>query len=283
MKTVNKHQNNLELKLQSDRLGKTVCEYQYTSFPFRLSPIFRLEGNNSQRAYLYIMNTSPGLFAGDELNVSWELAANTNLYLTDLSATKVHQMPELNKATITNQIVVKENANLELIPEPIILYRDSTLEQNTNIKIHSTARLFFTEIILPGRLARQERYDFNYYFNRLQIRDLNDNLLFIDGTKLMGKENSFQDNKIFSSLPIMGNAIAILPGEDLHSLMDIIEANELINTHSLETSTTILPTENGILIRAMAAKTSSIKQYFSYILNRIRQLTQQSRVPYIPK
>jgi len=283
METRLKHQNNLELNLQSDRNGKTVCAHRYTSFPFRLSPIFRLEGNDSQRAYLYIMNTSPGLLAGDKLSISWELEKNANLYLSDQSATKVHQMSEADQATVTNEIVINENASLEFVPEPIILYKDATLEQYTTIKTHPTAKLFLSEIILPGRLARKESYDFNYYFNRLQITDLNNNLLFADATKLIGKNNPFQDNIIFSSLPIIGNAIAILPKVNLNSLIDIIETSELTNTYNLEASTTVLPTENGIMIRAVAAKTSSIKQYFAYVLDRIRQLTKQSSLPYIPK
>ena len=283
METGHKSQNNLELKLQRDFSGKTVCKHQYTSFPFRLSPIFRLEGRDSQRAYLYIMNTSPGLLAGDKLNISWELERNTNLYLTNQSATKVHQMPELGRATVTNQIIIKENACLEFIPEPIILYRHSTLEQSTTITIHSTARLFLSEIVVPGRLAREENYDFNYYFNRLQITDFNNKLLFADATKLMGKDNPFKANNIFSSLPIIGSAIAILPKVDLNIAIALIEDSKLINTYNLEASTTVLPAKNGILIRAMAAKTSNLKQYFTYILDRIRQLTKQPPLPYIPK
>ena len=108
---------NIKCLMDSDRFGNTICQQQYTCFPFRLSPIFRLDGRDSQRAYLYIMNTSPGLLAGDELNISWTLEENTNLYLTDQSATKVHQMNQAEQSTVTNQIIVKENASLELVLE----------------------------------------------------------------------------------------------------------------------------------------------------------------------
>ena len=280
-----KYKNNLELYLQGDRFGKTVCQHQYTSYPLRLSPVFSLEGQDSRRAYLYITNTSPGLLAGDRLSLSVELAANTNLYLTDQAATKVHQMADIDqsKAIVNNQIIVNENASLELVPEPVILYKNSVLEQNTTIELHPTGRLFLSEIVLPGRLARNEYYDFNYYLNSLKIIDTNGILLFVDAMKLSGKDNSFQDDRIFTSLPIMGNAIAVLPNTDIDKLISFIENPVLINTYNLEAAATILPAENGILIRVLAAKTSNIKQYFTVVLNQIRQLTKQPSLPYIPK
>lgn len=273
-----KYKHNLELNLQVNKFGQTFCQHQYTTYPLRLSPIFRLEESN--RAYLYLINTSPGLLSGDTLNLSLQLAANSNLYLTDQAATKVHPMLDSNKAMINNQIILDAGANLELVPEPIILYQKSILEQNTTIKLHSTARLFLTEIILPGRLAKNEYYDFDYYFNRTQISDLNNKFLFIDATHLSGN-NPFKNNKLFASLPIIGNAIAIVPDTNLNLLIDTIE-NQTSN-HNLESAISILPAENGIIIRALANKTRIIKKHFIDILNCIRAITNQSLLPHIPK
>ena len=279
-----KYQNNLELRVGSSQACQTVCNHQYTSYPLRLSPIFRLEGVNSERAYLYLINTSPGLLSGDELNISLQLSANSQLYLTDQAATKVHPMPEISsKASVDSQIIVNANASLELVPEPIILYTDSALEQNTTIKLDSTAMLFLSEIILPGRLAKQESYDFGYYFNRLQVTDLTDKLLFTDAMRLMGKENPFKNNQLFAPLPIMGSAIAVLPDIDLNLLTTHIENIELANCPNIEVATTILPSGNGILIRALANKTIELKKYYRYVLNCIRTITNQSPLPYIPK
>lgn len=276
--------NNLELKLECDRFSQTICQHQYTTYPLRLSTVFRLEGANSERAYLYLINTSPGLLAGDRLNLVLQLAENTSLYLTDQAANKVHPMPiNETKATISYQITVDYNASLELVPEPIILYQDSVLEQKTQIKLHSTAQLFLSEIILPGRLAKSEYYDFNYYFNRLQVSDLKGKVLFIDGMRLAGKENPFKNSKMFTSLPIMGNVIAILPNTDLDLLTAKLENIKLANCKNIEVATTLLPNTNGILIRALAGKTIEIKKYFTYALNAIRKMTNQSPLPHIPK
>lgn len=279
-----KYKNHLELKLHNSESSQTICQHQYTTFPLRLSALFRLEGAGSNRAYVYLINTSPGLLAGDELNLSLQLAPQTNLYLTDQAATKVHPMPEKEaKATINYQILVDADASLELVPEPIILYRDSILEQKTIIRLHATARLFLSEIILPGRLAKKEYYDFNYYFNRLEVTDLNTKILFTDAMHLVGKQNKFKNNKLFTSLPIMANAIAVLPNTDLQSLIRQLENIALADCQNVEVATTILPSNNGILIRALSNKTIQIKKYFTYALNCIRTVTNQSSLPYIAK
>ena len=279
-----KYKNNLELKLKRNSDNKTICQHQYTTYPLRLSSVFRLEGAKTNRAYLYLINTSPGLLANDILNLSLHLAESTSLYLTDQAATKVHPMPENNtKATINQQITVENNARLEFIPEPIILYQDSVLEQKTKIKLYPTAQLFLSEIILPGRLAKNEYYDFNYYFNRIEIVDAEDIILYIDAMRLPGKSNPFKGNKLFTSMPIMGNAIAILPDIDLDFLIKEINIKLSNSDRDIEAAITVLPAENGIAIRALGNKANDIRKYFSSILNCIRQITQQADLPYIPK
>ena len=75
-------------------------------------------------------------------------------------------------ATIHNWIEVGDRATLEFLPEPLILFADSALSQTTDITLHAEAGLSLGEIILPGRLARGEAYQFRQYFSRLRVRSL---------------------------------------------------------------------------------------------------------------
>lgn len=280
----NKYQHNLELDLNNNRSNQTICTHQYTTYPLRLSPIFRLDSVDKSRAYIYTMNTSPGLLAGDELNISLKLNTNTKLYLTDQAATKVHPMPVVEtKATVNYDLELQQQANLEWIPEPVILYTDAALEQSIAIKLDRTAQLFLTEIILPGRLAKGEFYQFKYYDNRFQVTDLTEKLLLIDAIHLTGKNNPFPDIKLFSYLPIMGNAIAVYPDLDLQFLSQQLENIQANNCPNIIAAVSILPGDRGLLIRAVANKTGHLKQYFSLVLNCIRSLTNQPALPHIPK
>ena len=277
-----KARDTLELKMNCDRAGQTIIGGQYTTYPLRLSNAFRLDAAESDCAYLYLINTSPGLLAQDCLNLSLELAEGTKVYFTDQAATKVHAMPKRStKAETQLKINVGAGASLELIPEPIILFADAALEQSTQIRLNSSDSVaVWSEILLPGRLTRGEYYDFRYYHSRLEIYDLT-GLCFCDATYLEGKDNPFRQNDLFASQPILGNLYLLQPQIDLKLLSQKLEITAGYEGMSLASS--ILPDHKGLMIKVMANKTSLIKQYFHYVLNCVRSLSDRPNLPYIPK
>ncbi|MBR8835591.1 MAG: urease accessory protein UreD [Stigonema ocellatum SAG 48.90 = DSM 106950] len=279
METI-KRTNNLELRLKCDRIGQTILSHQRTAYPLRVSPVFRLDDADSHRAYLYVMSTSPGLLAQDELNISLQLAANTSLYLTDQAATKVHSMPIAgSKATTNYEIEIGSGATLEFVPEPLILFADATLQQTTNINIHPTGKLFLSEIILPGRIAKGELYQFHHYFNRLKVTSTNGELWFIDAMHLFGKNNLFTNSNLFASSPVLGNLLVVLPDTNLKLLSESVEDLKAANCLGLTVASSILPQGRGLLIRAIAKGTHELKNYLKYALNCVRRSSHQPLLP----
>ena len=278
----NKRTNNLELGLKCDRIGQTIVSHQYAAYPLSVSPVFRLDDDfDSHRAYVYVMSTSPGLLAGDELNVSLQLAAKSSLYLTDQAATKVHSMPIAgSKATTNYDIEIGEGATLEFVPEPLILFADAALEQTTNIKIHPTGTLVLSEIILPGRLARGEFYQFHHYLSRLKVMSTSGELWFTDAMYLEGKLNPFNDSHLFASSPVLGSLFVVLPETNLELLSASVEDLEAANCSNLTVASSILPHGKGLLIRAIASGTHELKIYLKYALNCVRRSSHQPPLPY---
>lgn len=276
--------NNLELELRCDRQGQTSVAHQYTSQPLRLSKLFRLDAQEKQGAYLYLMNSSPGLLAGDQLSLSVTLQANTLLHLTDQAATKVHAMPKPETiATVDWSIRVQAGACLEFVPEPLILYAEGALEQNTRIRLDNSASLFWSEILLPGRLAKGEYYDFRSYYGCLEIYSASGELWFKDAMRLQGKSNSWQHHKLFASEPIIANLVLVQPQTDLNLLSKKLEDFVAIKESNLICAKSILPEQKGLLVRVMAEKTIPIKQFINHALNCMRTLRDRPKLPYIPK
>ncbi len=276
--------DNLEIKLERNSFGQTVVTHQYTTHPLRLSNVFRLDAADLGTAYLYLTNTSPGLLAGDNLSLSLHLEKGASLYLTDQAAIKVHAMPiTATKATTNIKIKVEAGARLELAAEPLILFADAALEQTTYIQLHSDAELFWSEIILPGRLARGEWYEFRYYFGQLKIISMAEEVCFRDTIHLEGKHNLFKHSDIFASMPILANLIVVQPNSNLELLSQKLENLEAANCPDILLGSSVLPNNKGLLIRVLASKTLQIKKYIKYALNSVRHLTNRSSLPYIPK
>ncbi|MEO1447189.1 MAG: urease accessory protein UreD, partial [Cyanobacteria bacterium J06635_11] len=254
--------------------ARSFIAHQYATYPFRLSGNLRLDASDPHRAYAYVMNASPGILAGDDLRWAVEVGDRACLYLTDQSATKVHSQPkEGATARMTYDFTVGSGAYLEYIPEPIILFRAANLTQGTHIMLHPAGTLVLSEIIVPGRLARGEFYDFEQFVSRLQVRSPDGKLCFADNLRLFGASNRFRQSPIFSDWAILGNFVAVVPGVDLAKLARRLEDN---NQHELQVCSSPLPGCHGLLIRAMSTQVSILKAYQRYLIGCVRQLTGHS-------
>lgn len=273
--------HHLEVHIGLDRSGHSFVHRQYATYPFRVSRALRLDPGDADRTYLYMMNSSPGLLAGDALRIRVTLDQKTRLYLTDQSATKAHAMAEGQRAEMHYAFEVKAGAILEFIPEPLILYRDANVNQTTQITLAPTGSLVLSEILVPGRLARGEFYQFHRYFNRMQVNTPDGELVFADAMHLSGRQNRFATSPLFATMPILANLIVILPEVHLQSLSAALIAIPPEPECSIALSR--LPNCNGLVIRAMAKSVPILKTYIHHALITIRHLSNQPTLPEIPK
>ncbi|MEL6354462.1 MAG: urease accessory protein UreD [Cyanobacteria bacterium J06627_28] len=264
-------------------LERSFVAHQYATYPFRLSNNLSLDPRDPGRVHAYIMNAGPGLLAGDDLRVVVEVGDRASLYLTDQSATKVHSKPPAaSPAQMTHTLTVGSQAYLEYVPEPIIFFPDAALKQKTHITLHPQGRLFFSEMVVPGRLARGEFYEFEQFENHLQINAPEGTLRFVDRLKLPGKSNPFRDHAFLTDYPILGSFIIIAPEIDLASIFQAIKAID-ISRNTLQFGSSPLPNCHGLIVRAMATQTRVLKSFQTHLLSTLRQQLSQPLLPEIPK
>ena len=272
----------LDLHIGRDRSGQSFVRRQYATYPFRLSRALRLDPMDTRRTYLYMMNSSPGLLADDALQLRVQLDEQTSLYLTDQSATKVHTMPADRVGRIRYDLHLGAGATLEFVPEPLLLYRDANLEQTVQVTLEPTGRLFLSEIMVPGRLARGECYQFRHCWSRLQINAPDGSLVLADAMRLSGQGDRVAIHPLFAPLPILASMIVVLPDVDLQPLCQALAAFAQ-PIPKLRLATSRLPNCNGLLVRAMAASVSPLKATIHHALNMMRRVSDQPTLPEVPK
>ena len=175
-----------------------------------------------------------------------------------------------------------DRATLEFLPEPLILFADAALTQKTEVIVQPSSALSLGEIILPGRLARGESYQFRECLSRIEVKSPEGRAWFVEAMKLRGKNNRFSQQKLFASGAVLGSLVLILPeatatSENLTVLSASIDdlANE-----SVDVTSSALPEGRGLFVRAMAQTTWEMQACFKGAVNGVRKLRGQLPLPY---
>ena len=100
--------------------------------------------------------------------LDWRLLPQSNVFITNQSYTKVHPSAEY-PAYQMQFFYVDKGARLEYKPEPIMLYKGASFRADTEIKLEAGAVVFVTEVVCPGRVLRDEVFQYVRYDSRLQV------------------------------------------------------------------------------------------------------------------
>ncbi|QDZ39612.1 urease accessory protein UreD [Euhalothece natronophila Z-M001] len=275
----------LQLKVGQDAQGYSQAMRTYATYPFRLSPPLMLSSQDRRCLYLYLMNTAPGWLAGDGCFGEITLAKNSHLFLTDQAATKVHTMPNLEEsAQLTHCVTLAEGAFLEWLPEPIILYQDACFQQKSEITIADNSGFAISEILIPGRLARGESYQFRHYSNQFIVKNQQGKCLFQDSGQLFGKKNPLRKSHLLTALPIMGTLYLVPPKAiTLSVLQEKLQILVKDYGKDLKVGVSTLPNCEGLLIRLLASHASDSLHYIKEAVSLFRHFLGLPTLPEIPK
>lgn len=145
-------------------------------------------------AWAYLSSFGGGLVAGDETNISIEVADGARCFLSTQSSTKIYvakQKPSRSNFSAT----VSADALLAYVPDVAQCFAGACFHQTNRIELaDDSSRLIFLDWYSSGRSARGERWAFAEYFSRTEVmigRELVffEPLRLIDAAERMGRAN----------------------------------------------------------------------------------------------
>jgi urease accessory protein len=119
---------------------------------------------------VYLLSPSGGVVQDDRYTIQIAAGAQTHALFTTPSATRIYRMPT-GCATQHIQMTVEEDALFEFVPDANILFADSDFSQKMDVRLYSGAVAVIQDVVMPGRLARGERFQFRRYRSVLRVRD----------------------------------------------------------------------------------------------------------------
>ena len=188
--------------------NKTIITDQYSRVPLFTQRALYLEESLPSMAYVFIISPSGGILQGDRYRMDITVTNNACAHITTQGATRLYRM-EKNFATQMVNVSVDEGCYFEFIPDQIIPYRDSRFYQTLNFKVHENATAVYSEMVVPGRVASGESFEYDICYLKAVARDYLDNLRFIDIAILEPKKRNLSSIGILGNYTVVGSVYVL--------------------------------------------------------------------------
>jgi urease accessory protein len=260
----------LVLKLENDvQRNKTIITNQYSRVPLFTQRALYLEESLPSMAYVFIISPSGGILQGDRYRMDITVTNNACAHITTQGATRLYRM-EKNFATQMVNVSVDEGCYFEFIPDQIIPYRDSRFYQTLNFKVHENATAVYSEMVVPGRVASGESFEYDICYLKAVARDYLNNLRFIDIAILEPKKRNLSNIGILGNYTVVGSVYVLAQRRYVRILNDEINA-KLREADSIVGGSSILPGSSGIVVRMLGHLAGDIRNAIFEVLTIVRK------------
>ena len=219
--------------------------------------------------YIYIISPSGGILQGDRYRIDITLKKNSYAHITTQSATRVYKM-ERDFATQMVNIVVDDGCYFEYIPEQVIPFRNSRFYQIVDLNVHENSTMVYSEMIVPGRVASGEVFEYDICYVKTVAKDNFDKLRFTDTFKLEPKKENLRSYGIMENLDTVSSLYILTKREYVKDIKN--EINSIFkNIVIVRGGASVLPDNRGIIVRILGNTASEVRNAIFEILKITRK------------
>jgi urease accessory protein len=297
----------LELRFARRRDGQSRLVYDRATVPFHLTGGLYHDERLPDLAAAYVQDPTGGVAQGDRYEAAVEVGAGAHAHVSTGSATKVLRM-ERNYGASHLSARVDEGGYLEYLPDPTILHGGARFWQTVEVDLAADAACLLADVVVPGRLARDEAFAFDRFHGDVEVRH-DGECLFADAVRLDGDgDGDPRGPGLFGEFHVVGTFYVVAPAhEDVATLADDLhacvqsdggadeEADADVGTDT-ETDTdtgtrrtgatdgasrarrqravggaSVLPREAGVAVRVLGDRSSDVTDRFARVWDRARR------------
>jgi len=245
-----------EATFTRDSDGVTNVSQEFIKPPFHSMRGLHHDEQLDDLVTLYIQNPSGGVTQGDRFRIDLDVQTDAKAHVTTQGATKTHRM-EKNYARSCVDISVAEGGYLEYLPDPTILYRDSRYQQTLHLTVRDGATAVVSEIIVPGRLARGERFEYDRYHSAVHAEYMGTRIL-TDTIDLAPDEDDLRRQGLLGEYPVVGSLYVLTGSVDSHELSDAVFARLEART-GIVGGASVISKEKGVVVRALGHTAEAVE------------------------
>ena len=227
---------------------KTVLREHFSQVPLRVQRTLYLEESLPSLAYVFLISPSEGVLQGDRYRMDFTLRAGAHAHITTQSATKIYSM-NANYATQLVNVDVGEGCYLEYIPDHMIPYHNARFYQRVDLKVHDRATVVYSEVITPGRVARDESFRYDVMALRTLAVNQDGRYRIAESMMLLPEDGRVRGLGLLNDFDTLGYMFVLTPDRVPalnDTLNDALEADPATRAGS-----TILARDSGVAVRVL--------------------------------
>ena len=151
---------------------------------FRTSGAMKALFPRAEDVQAILINTSGGLTGGDQIDVTASAGKGSSLTLTTQAAERAYRAQQ-GRARMTTDLRVEADAQINWLPQEMILFEGSALDRRLTVDLAQDARFLMVEPIVFGRAAMGETLTDVSFKDRVRI-NRDGRALYWDGLDLDG-------------------------------------------------------------------------------------------------
>jgi urease accessory protein UreH len=145
--------------------GRTVIAHAYAEPPFRIGQSFQI----GSAAYMIIVCSGPGVFAGDDLQQSVRVEPGACVLLGSQSALQAHPGAGSSGARLHQRYTVADEGELHCHWDPLIPFANARLTHRVELDVAAGSRMYWSDAMMSGRSARGEHWRFSEVAHELRF------------------------------------------------------------------------------------------------------------------
>jgi len=243
---------------------KTVLSKRRHDGPLTLQRPFYPEQDGT--CHLYILHPPGGIVGGDSLSIDVLCEENTKTLITTPGASKFYKSNGFT-AWQNQNLMVKEHACLEWLPQETILFDTTRVDSSTRVQLSEKASFIGWEIVSFGRPACKEEFMQGMFKQSFEIWKDNEPLL-IDRVTISDRAEVFNSLWGLQAQPVMG-LLTVVNNDSNKLAMACLKIQEMIDDVSRLSVTVI---GSVLVCRCLDTNSMSIRNRFIEIWKTIRLL-----------
>ncbi|WP_241249153.1 urease accessory protein UreD [Rhodococcus sp. X156] len=207
---------------------------------------------------VYMISTSGCVLQGDRLYVRIDMEPGSMAHVTTQSATKVHRM-DANFASMVQTLTLDEDSYLELMPGTLIPHRDTRYLARTEVTIHPTATLLYSEVVLGGRKhhAGGELFVYDLLSMGMTARRPDGEHLFTEKLLVEPKQRSVRQAGVMGEHDVFGNVFLLTPAHHAAAVLEQVPTGPSADGRVV-CGASVLPHQAGLVFKVLGTETEPV-------------------------